>query len=516
MQATVQEPSAVANGTKTCLRVTAHAKGISSGVFTPRIWRFLTLLALMSSWLALELYGIFSPGLLDDVDSVYIESAREMLVRHDFVTPYLDGIRFFDKPPLMYWLAAGSMHTFGIHDWAARLPLALLTLGLFVSVYLLGTRLFGECGGFYSALVAATSVGPYLFTRFFIPDVLLTLWMSLAVHLFLKALNLLNEPVVDHSRLRIICWAFAAVTALNVLTKGLIGLVFPLGIVMIDLAVTRQLHLVRRLYLYSSTTVFIAIAAPWHLLIALRNPAVPGSIVARGWFWFYIVNEHFMRFLGKRIPHDYGQVPLFLFLMLAALWLAPWASFLPMAASWSLRAFGGNSSASVEARHTALILLLWAGIVLAFFCLSSRQEYYSLPALPALALLIGGLLARAHEGNPVAERQVLLTSRWLLLPLSLLIAAITGYFAVSAPRTAHRNGHLISTLLRPSEVQPRPGSCLRPHRPRDGSVPGTAGNGMWRHACRRTSQSSLPSAAPAPLRQPLIDCCQHCRVAVRT
>src|ERR1700730_6900267 len=103
MQATVREPSAVANGTKTYPRVTAHAEGISSGVFTPRIWRFLSLLALMSSWLALELYGIFSPGLLDDVDSVYIESAREMLVRHDFVTPYLDGIRFLDKPPLMYW-----------------------------------------------------------------------------------------------------------------------------------------------------------------------------------------------------------------------------------------------------------------------------------------------------------------------------------------------------------------------------------------------------------------------------
>jgi 4-amino-4-deoxy-L-arabinose transferase-like glycosyltransferase len=433
MQATVQEKGTVGNDTKTPLRITARAKEVFSDFTTPRTWRSLSLLALMCIWLALELNGIFSPGLLDDVDSVYIESAREMLVRHAFVTPYLDGIRFFDKPPLMYWLAAGSMHTFGIHDWAARLPLALLTLGLFVSVYLHGARLFGERGGFYSALVAATSIGPYLFTRFFIPDVLLALWMSLAVHLFLEALSLLSEPVGDHSRLRIICWAFAAVTALNVLTKGLIGLVFPLGIVMIYLAVTRQLHLVRRLYLYSSTTVFIAIAAPWHLLMALRNPAVPGSIVARGWFWFYIVNEHFMRFLGKRIPHDYGQVPIWLFLMLAALWLAPWASFLPLATSWSLKALDENSSASVEARHTALILLLWAGMVLAFFCLSSRLEYYSLPALPALALLIGGHLARAHAGNPLAERQVLAASRWLLLPLSLLIAAVTGYFAISAP-----------------------------------------------------------------------------------
>lgn len=122
------------------------------------------------------------------------------------------------------------------------------------------------------------------------------------------------------------------------LLDRLIGLIFPLGVVISYLAVTSQLHLVRRLYLYSSTVVLLAIAAPWHLLVALRNPAVSGSVVARGWFWFYIVNEHFMRFFGKRIPHDYGQVPLLRFLVLAALWLAPWAGFLLTAASWNLQA----------------------------------------------------------------------------------------------------------------------------------------------------------------------------------
>ncbi len=104
-----------------------------------------------------------------------------MLHRHDFVTPYIDGIRFFDKPPLMYWLAAGSMHLFGVHDWAARLPLALLTLALLLATYALGLRLFAEIspathpdrGALYSALALATCIGPYLYTRFFIPDILL-------------------------------------------------------------------------------------------------------------------------------------------------------------------------------------------------------------------------------------------------------------------------------------------------------------------------------------------------------
>ena len=94
------------------------------------------------AWLVLHIGCLFTPGLLDDVDSIYIEIARSMLLRHDYVTPMIDGIRFFDKPPLMYWLAAGSMHLFGPCDWAARLPLALLTLALLLATYALGLRLF--------------------------------------------------------------------------------------------------------------------------------------------------------------------------------------------------------------------------------------------------------------------------------------------------------------------------------------------------------------------------------------
>jgi len=446
MQAGVKEAALTADPRKEYLSAEVRAEHTHSPHSAPAwFWRVLSFFILFASWLVLQFFGIFSPGLLDDVDSVYIESAREMLVRHNFVTPYVDGIRFFDKPPLMYWLAATSMRLFGIHDWAARLPLALLSLALFLAVYLLGSRLFGERGGFYSALVTATSIGPYLFTRFFIPDVLLALWMTLAAHLLLKALSLLNEPIVGHSRLRVTCWAFATVMALNVLTKGLIGLIFPLGLAALYLAATRQLRLIRCLCPLSSSAVFLVLAAPWHLLVAFHNPAVPGSSIARGWFWFYVVNEHFMRFFGKRVPHDYGQVPVVLFLALAALWLAPWASFLPAALSRSLRTLSSGSPAQREVRHTALIPLLWAGIVLSFFCLSSRQEYYSLPALPALALLIGGLLARVDDGNLIARRRVLTASRWFLLPMSLLISGVTGYFAITA--SAPPTGADIASLL---------------------------------------------------------------------
>jgi 4-amino-4-deoxy-L-arabinose transferase-like glycosyltransferase len=457
---------------------------------------------LILAWLLLQFGGLFSPGLLDDVDSIYIEIAREMLQRHDFVTPYVNGLRFFDKPPLMYWMAAGSMHVFGIHDWAARLPLALGVLALFLSVYALGNRLFRSVSpaaqpdraGFYAALALATGIGPYLYTRFYIPDILIALWMTLAVHLFLIALERL-QPESKRSAL-LPCLGFAAVMALNVLTKGLIGVVFPIGFVLLYLVLTRQLRLLPRLHLLSGSAAFVAIAAPWHILAALRNPAIAlpaglGLPAHGGWAWFYLYNEHIARFLSKRIPHDYGQTPVWLFWLYLAIWAMPWTTFLPAAIALHLRTLKSKltgprapvphlrdslvaaavaqagrergetalltstleSSAASEAvcsreREAALSLLLWAVLVLGFFSVSARQEYYSLPALPALALMAGGLLARADSDSEDGSRARRVTQRWstlFLLPITTLVALVCGYFAIFAPRPAP--GTTLSSLL---------------------------------------------------------------------
>jgi 4-amino-4-deoxy-L-arabinose transferase-like glycosyltransferase len=452
----------------------------------PVRWNPGSLGLLILAWLLLQFGGLFSPGLLDDVDSIYIEIAREMLQRHDFVTPYINGIRFFDKPPLMYWMAAGSMHVFGVHDWAARLPLALGVLALFLSVYALGNRLFRSVSptahpdraGFYSALALATGIGPYLYTRFYIPDILIALWMTLAVHLFLIALERLQPESRNSSLLP--CLGFAAVMALNVLTKGLIGVVFPIGFVLLYLALTRQLRLLPRLHLLSGSAVFLAIAAPWHILAALRNPAIAlpaglGLPSHGGWAWFYLYNEHIARFLSKRIPHDYGQTPVWLFWLYLAIWAMPWTTFLPPAIAHHLRTLRaalqpgarssrpplgakvGNrasdplSSSALEnprENEAALSLLLWAVLVLGFFSISARQEYYSLPALPALALMAGGLLVRADATTEDASKARRVTQRWsiwFLLPITTLVALVCGYFAIFAPRPAP--GTTLSSLL---------------------------------------------------------------------
>ena len=484
---------------------TASTLATTPPQLTSARWQPGSIALIVLSWLILHIGCLFSPGLLDDVDSVYIEIARQMLVRHDLVTPYIDGIRFFDKPPLMFWLAAGSMHLFGATDWAARLPLALITLALLLATYALGLRLFAaispahapDRGALYATLALGTSIGPFLYTRFFIPDIAVTLWLTLAIHLFLiaadRAGNHAEVLTSEASRTRrsvlsaeayraqqrapfpqkgtsssypqksasfsphrsalLPGLAFAVTVAASLLTKGFIGLVFPLGFAILYLALTRQLPLLKHLHLPAATALFLALALPWHILAAIRNPAIPlphglGLPATGGWAWFYLYNEHIARFLSRRIPHDYGQVPVPLFLALAAVWLIPWVAFLPGAIASRVRDLR-TQACDHRCHQTAVALPLWIALVLGFFTLSARQEYYSLPALPALALLIGGLLARADRNRSAEDRlarhSALAWSRWFLIPLASLLAAACAFFALTA-RPAP-TGTDIATLL---------------------------------------------------------------------
>ncbi len=348
--------------------------------------------AITGLWVVIYMIGLSWPALLDDVDTVHAEAAREMLLRHDWVTLYTNGFRYLEKAPLMYWTMAASYKVFGISNWSTRLPLMLATLALALATYRLGRRVYGETGGLYAGVALITSLGLYVFTRFLIPEVMVALWLTLGYDLFLLSLE-------QERPSRLVCWGIAATFALNVLTKGLIGLVFPLGAMGLFLLLTGSLRRLLRMHLISSVLVFLAIAAPWHILAALRNPPA-GQ--ARGFLWFYFINEHVMRFLGKRVPAGYDTVPLLLFWILLVVWLIPWSVFLPQAlggvARWrDLRRYAG----ALDPRGRAnLLFFLWAIVIVGFFSFSTRQEYYTIPALPAIALLVGAWLAR--ESGPQA------------------------------------------------------------------------------------------------------------------
>jgi 4-amino-4-deoxy-L-arabinose transferase-like glycosyltransferase len=344
-------------------------------------------------WAAIYLSGIFSPPLLDDVDSVHAEAAREMVLTHDWVTLHTDGVRYLEKAPLMYWAIAASYKLFGISDWSTRLPLALTMLFLALTTYALGKRAYGERAGFYSALVLTTCLGPYIFTRFQIPEVLVALWLAAGLYFLLRLLE-------EQKPSRTACWGFAACCALNVLTKGLIGLVFPIVTLFLYLLLTADLRWLLKVRLASSFIVFLAIAAPWHTLAALRNPA-QGS--ARGFLWFYFVNEHFLRYVNKRVPPGYDTVPLFIFWGLLILWLMPWSIFLPQALSDVPLRWRELRSGLNPRRRANLLFFLSALVIVGFFSFSTRQEYYTIPALPGLALLVGGWLGIESKNRLTAR-----------------------------------------------------------------------------------------------------------------
>jgi 4-amino-4-deoxy-L-arabinose transferase-like glycosyltransferase len=340
---------------------------------------------------AIFLGCIFSPPLMDDVDSVQAQISRNMLQSGDWVTPRLDGVAYLEKSPLGYWLTATSYRIFGVTDWAARLPLALAAVVLCVLTYRFGGWAFGRDAGYYCGLVLSTCVGLFLFTRFLIPDAILTLSIAAAMWSFLRAL----DP--DEPRPQLWSSLIGVCFGMGLLLKGLIAIVFPIGSSVIYLILTGRLFVRetwRRLRPLRAFVIMACLAVPWYVLATLRNPPYfefslrsgPGQY--HGFFWFYFINEHLLRFLGLRYPHDYNTVPRPLFWLLHLVWLFPWSLY-------AGTLIGLNYRPTDRAGRTRLLALCWIGVVLIFFTFSTTQEYYSLPTYPAFALLLGSGISAA-------------------------------------------------------------------------------------------------------------------------
>jgi 4-amino-4-deoxy-L-arabinose transferase-like glycosyltransferase len=329
--------------------------------------------------------SLFSPALLEDADSTHAEAAREMFVSGDYVTLHVNGVRYLEKAPLPYWLVAMCYHVFGVNEFAARLPMALSVMLLGVLAVIWAGRAFGERAGIYAGVFVYTSAGVFLFTRVFIPDVLLSLLIAASLYFFLTAL----ETPANAWR----WYAGYACMALGVLTKGLIALAFPAGAAFLYIAITGEWHRWREFRIVPGTALFLLIAAPWHILAGLRNTGGQGG---HGFFWFYFVNEHFLRFIGKRYPRDYNKLPWALYWSLHLVWLFPWSFYLPAAVRTAIDARRAGEHAASRpsdfAGRTRLLCWLLAGLVLVFFAISTNQEYYTFPAyFPLLMLLADGL-----------------------------------------------------------------------------------------------------------------------------
>ncbi len=392
---------------------------------------------------------ISPPSLMDDVDAVQAQIARNMLDSGDFVTARLDGIPYFEKAPLKYWMIAGSFKIFGATDWAARIPIVLAAIALAWLTTAFGMWAFGRQAGLYAGLCISTCFGLFLFTRILIPDVMLTACIVLSMWAFLRAIEASDESDETEKHPRFWAFVLAASLGTSLLLKSLVGVVFPVAAALIYLAVTRQLlqaKVWKRLHPLSGLLVVLLIAAPWHILATLRNPpyfdftmrSAPGEY--HGFLWFYFINEQLLRFLNMRYPRDYDTVPRLYFWLFHLLWLFPWSVYLPAVLRLSFKP-------ADRAGRTRLLALCWTGFILVFFTFSSTQEYYSMPCYPALALLLGSAMAAGGNWIRYGTRVlcgIFVAAAGAVLTLYFLVWNVPAPGDISAALSSHPGGYKLS------------------------------------------------------------------------
>lgn len=312
--------------------------------------------------------------LINPDEGRYAEIPREMLERGDFITPMLNYVKFFDKPPLHYWLSALSMTIFGQNEFAARFTGAAMGLLTVLLVYHVGRRLFGRREGLLAALILGASTGFLVQARYNITDMTLTCMLSATLAFFILAARE-GEP-----RKGLYYHLFYLFAALAMLAKGLIGIVFPGAIIFIYLLITRRWRILKEMRLATGIPLFLLICAPWFILVSIRNPEF-----AR----YFFIHEHFERFtttVHHRKQGFWFYIPVLIGTML------PWSFFIPSA-------FRGVWRERVTANGNGrLYLVIWAVFIFLFFSKSSSQLVpYILPVFPPLALLTGVIFARFSD-----------------------------------------------------------------------------------------------------------------------
>lgn len=361
--------------------------------------RALTLLLVMC-FAALFLFDIGGRNISSPDEGRYIEIPREMVVSGDYVLPRLNGVLYFEKPPLFYWLEASAIKTLGTSEWAMRLWPALLGIFGALMTYGVARRFYGRAAGVVAGCVLATSLMYYALARFVIIDMLESVTMSAALFAFLLSAQ-------EEDERKAIWWARGGhvAAALAVLAKGLIGLMLPGLIGLVWIAMIGRWSFVRRALAPSGIALFLLITVPWHLLAAMRN---------HDFLWFYFVHEHLMRFTTTVHRRD---GPLYYFLVVLFVGFLPWTGYIWHAIRDALPTWNSRRSRPVE-----MFLLLWIGIIFLFFTISdSKLPPYILPIFPPLAVLIGRVL-----GPRLSSIDDLPLGRWLFV-------AVFGALAVAVP-----------------------------------------------------------------------------------
>lgn len=390
-------------------------------------------------------FGLFlgSRPLNNPDEGRYTEIPREMAATGDYVTPRLNGVKYFEKPPLVYWLSALTFEvvgpltgTNGVNEWTARFWGAAFALAGGLMTYAAGRALYGRATGWWAALVASSCILYYGLSRIILLDMVVGVTMAGALFAFIVGVREAAGP-----RRRWLFMAFYVCMALATLTKGLIGFLLPCLVAFTWLLVFNQWKALRPCYPVVGALVLLAITVPWHVLAALRNPSVDGLVWPGyahglelhhagqdpGWMWFYFVREHFLRFTTT----EHGRFePAWFFLPVLVAGLFPWVVFAWQSVRHSLA--GGWRE---RGRHLeAWFLVLWIVLIVAFFSKSqSKLITYISPVFPAAAVLIGHYLAKAW-----AERsgRGLRAGLWVFAGLVFVLAVAAAVYPLPAKQAA--------------------------------------------------------------------------------
>jgi len=357
-------------------------------------WWWLLLMVVVIWFGTLEYRKLIKPD-----EGRYAEIPREMVASGDWVTPRLNNLKYFEKPPLQYWATATAFTLLGEHHWTSRLWPALTGFAGLLLVWFAGTRLFGREAGQYAALILGSSLLYVLIGHINTLDMGVTFFLTLGI------VGLLLGQQADADTRTRRNWIYCAWIALGlaVLSKGLIGLVLPAAALVIYSVLQRDLTPWKRLNLVPGLLLFLLVTAPWFILVMKANPE---------FFERFFIYEHYTRFSTK----DLGRYqPWYYFIPILIAGMFPWTilMFDTLLRTWKSAAYIGKIF------NPERFLLIWVVFIYVFFSVSgSKLPSYLLPMFPALALLMGKRLAEIRE-------RVLL---WQLAP-ALLAPVVTFGFA---------------------------------------------------------------------------------------
>jgi 4-amino-4-deoxy-L-arabinose transferase-like glycosyltransferase len=352
---------------------------------------------------------IGSFGLQDPDEGRYAEIPREMLELHDWTTPRLNYVKYFEKPPLLYWLVALSFRGFGISEWSSRLIPALAAIVTVCVTYQFGLRVLGSRPALLGTAILASSPLFFAFSQALVTDMLLTACTTLTfVFIFYAYLR-------DESQKLSCCLVASTSTALGVLTKGPIALLLPSIVAILFLAWRRNLGTVRAFLGWRPLLVFLLVSIPWFLLVSLRNPEFPR---------FFFVTQNIQRFTSDEVGHP-GGFMYYLPVVLGGFF--PWSCLALMLSVPSLR----RPLLRPISRPELVYLALWAGVVVFFFSIAhTKLPSYILPAFPPLALLLGFYLDRLDKAGLLHPAVSWLDIVVVTLATTLLLASLV---ALAAP-----------------------------------------------------------------------------------